>query len=62
MASALSGPKKSNKENFERAARELGCDESEEHFDSALKRVVKHRLPDSPAPKQSKPEKDSPTK
>lgn len=38
-------PKKAGKitqrERFEEAARELGCDESEEAFDRALRKVVK---------------------
>lgn len=32
---------KDQKERFERTARELGCDESEERFNEKLKRVVK---------------------
>ena len=35
---------------FKRAARELGCDESEERFDAALKKVAK-----TPAKRASKP-------
>jgi hypothetical protein len=31
---------------FIRAARELGCDESEERFDAALKAVAKHKPTD----------------
>ena len=34
-------PKQS--EHFKQAARELGCDESEEKFDAALKRVAGHK-------------------
>ena len=30
-------------ERFIKAARELGCDESEEAFDAALRKVAKHR-------------------
>ena len=30
-------------ERFIKAARELGCDESEERFDAVLKKVAKHR-------------------
>lgn len=30
---------------FEQAARELGCDESEERFDAALDKIVKHKPP-----------------
>ncbi len=28
---------------FTNAARELGCDESETHFDASLKKVVQHK-------------------
>jgi hypothetical protein len=34
---------KSQSERFKQAARELGCDESEERFDKALKAVAKHK-------------------
>jgi hypothetical protein len=37
---------KSQSERFKQAARELGCDESEERFDAALKVIAKHRLKD----------------
>lgn len=30
-------------ERFKQAARELGCDESEERFDEALRKVAGHR-------------------
>jgi hypothetical protein len=33
-------------EHFKQAARELGCDESEERFDAALKVIAKHKLKD----------------
>jgi hypothetical protein len=49
---------KSNKtqpEKFRELARELECDESEEHFDRALKRVADSPSPDSnKAPKKKK--------
>lgn len=32
---------KDQKERFERTARELGCDESEERFNERLKRIAK---------------------
>jgi hypothetical protein len=35
---------------FEQAARELECDESEEHFDAALKKVAAHKPAGDPAP------------
>jgi hypothetical protein len=40
-------PKDHNKaqvEAFRKAARELGCDESEERFQEALRKVAKHSL------------------
>jgi hypothetical protein len=42
---------KSQSERFKQAARELGCDESEERFDRALKKVAK------PVPKAAEPKK-----
>lgn len=37
-------------ERFKQAARELGCDESEERFDEALRAVAKHKpKPDQPS-------------
>jgi len=39
-------PEQSQRERFEQAARELGCDESEERFDETLKRVAKHKPKD----------------
>lgn len=38
---------------FKEAARELGCDESEERFDAALGKIVKHKPP--PDEKPAKP-------
>ena len=38
---------------FRKAARELGCDESEERFQEALRTVAKHK----PQPQQSKKDK-----
>jgi hypothetical protein len=38
---------------FRRAARELGCDGSEERFDAALKTVAKHK-PNKDGSKQDK--------
>jgi hypothetical protein len=34
---------KSQRRAFEQAARALGCDESEERFDAALKKVAAHK-------------------
>jgi hypothetical protein len=42
---------------FRKAARELGADESESAFDSALKKVAKHKPVDDPMPKND-PEAD----
>lgn len=39
----MSEKKKKQRDVFIDAARELGCDESEERFVAALKRVGKHR-------------------
>jgi hypothetical protein len=39
---------KSQPQKFRDLAREAGCDEDEEHFDAALKRVAK-----APAPKET---------
>lgn len=51
--------KSEQKERFEQAARELGCDEDESHFEEALKKVARHKPPpDKPdEPKQPKPKK-----
>ena len=47
-------PEQSQRERFEQAARELGCDESEERFDETLKRVAKHK-PKDEAGRKRKP-------
>lgn len=46
---------KSQGARFIDAARSLGCDESEERFDEALKKVARHKLAPSDADKE--PEK-----
>lgn len=52
----VSGPEKSQSDKFKDLARELECDESEERFDRALKRVA-----ESPPPeKGGKSKKDKP--
>lgn len=33
-------------ESFIKAARELGCDEDEAHFEEKLKKVARHKPPD----------------
>ena len=45
-------------QRFVEAARELGCDESEERFDETLKRVAKHK-PKPSQPGSAKPGKDN---
>lgn len=35
---------RSQREHFEEAARSLECDESEERFDAALKKIAAHKL------------------
>jgi hypothetical protein len=40
-----SAPKKEQGRRFVEAARALGCDESEERFDAALKKVAAHKPP-----------------
>jgi hypothetical protein len=41
---------------FAEAARELGCDEDESHFEEALKKVARHKPPPD-APPEPKPPK-----
>jgi len=48
MAEPRGKKQKTQSSKFQEAARELGCDESEAHFDAALKKVARH-----------KPQKDS---
>lgn len=43
----------SQSDKFRSAARDLGCDESEERFDAALGKIVKHKPP--PDDKPAKP-------
>jgi hypothetical protein len=44
-------PKAKNQIAFRKAARELGCDPSEERFQDALRKIAKHK-PDRPEPKK----------
>ena len=47
---------KTQAEQFIAAARELGCDEDESHFEKTLKKVARHKLPNAPVAKpQPKP-------
>ena len=49
---------KSQRQRFKEAARELGCDDSEEAFDEALKKVARHTPKDEKAtPRERKGEK-----
>lgn len=45
-------PEKSQHKNFIEVARKLGADESEAHFDAALKRVGKAKLTHPPRAKK----------
>lgn len=48
----------SQRDKFLSTARELGCDESEERFDAALGKIVKHKPPPDdkpPTPSEKKP-------
>lgn len=49
----MSEKEKSQADRFREAARELGCDENEERFVEALKKLAK--APPAPAPKKVKP-------
>jgi len=40
----------SQRDKFLSTARELGCDESEERFDAALGKIVKHKPPPDDKP------------
>jgi hypothetical protein len=48
MAKTSGKKQKNQKLKFEEAARELGCDESEAHFDAALNKVARHKKTVSP--------------
>jgi hypothetical protein len=41
----MKSPSTKQVSRFRKAARELGCDESEEGFKDALRNVAKHKLP-----------------
>jgi hypothetical protein len=45
MTKLKNAPAKSQGKAFVGAARALGCDESEEHFDAALAKVARHKAP-----------------
>jgi hypothetical protein len=42
---------------FIKAARELGCDEDEAHFEETLKKVARHKPPPDAPPTPAKPTK-----
>ena len=39
----MSIPPKTQSDKFKEAARELECDDDEEHFDEHLKKLIKHK-------------------
>jgi hypothetical protein len=49
---------KSQIEKFREAARDVGCDDSEEHFDAALKAVAKHAPAKDKRPSKKKDSQD----
>ncbi|MDE2116224.1 MAG: hypothetical protein KGJ29_15315 [Hyphomicrobiales bacterium] len=50
-------------DSFERAARALGCDESEEHFNEVLGKIARAKpAPDDKPEKIEKPQKTKPAK
>jgi hypothetical protein len=54
-------PRKNQKQSeaFIEAARELGCDEDESHFEEKLKKVARHKPKDDSTLPQPKPPKKS---
>lgn len=52
--------KSEQKERFEQAARELGCDEDESQFEDALKKVARHKPPPAAPPEPKKPKPKNP--
>jgi hypothetical protein len=54
---AEKNPKNTQSQQFKMAARELGCDESEERFAAALKRVARHKPQPKVFAKKTKPKK-----
>jgi hypothetical protein len=41
-------------DRFKDAARQLGCDEDEAHFDEALKKIARHKPSEPKLPKRAK--------
>ncbi len=57
MRNETSGSKQSQRERFEQAARDLGCDDDPEHFAERVRKIAK--APPAPHHKPTKPpEKD----
>jgi hypothetical protein len=50
-------PDAEQSKRFMEAARELGCDEDEAHFEEALRKIGRHKQPTDP-PKKTAPKKD----
>jgi hypothetical protein len=48
MTKATQDEQKSQSDKLKEAARELGCDEDEKHFDEHLKKLVKHKPVEKP--------------
>jgi hypothetical protein len=48
---------KSQIQKFREAARDLGCDESDERFEEALRAVAKHKPQDNPKPSSNNEDK-----
>ena len=46
-------------ERFKQAARELGCDDNESHFEEKLKAIARHKPPDKPS-KSKQPKSKEP--
>jgi hypothetical protein len=49
-------------ERFVKAARELGCDEDEAHFEEALRKIGRRRPPAEPPHAPEKPKTPKPAK
>jgi hypothetical protein len=49
-------------QNFIGAARELGCEEDESHFEATLKKVARHKPPPDAPPEPKKPKTKKPGK
>ncbi|WNJ89626.1 hypothetical protein [Bosea sp. 685] len=54
----MTGDTKVQTDKFKAAARELGCDDSEERFEAALGKIVKHK-PVEPLAKAKREDRES---